>query len=47
MEDKCIICGETIPEGRQICWICEHNTMEEKDDTRIFERTENEVPTEE
>ena len=20
--DTCIICGETIPEGRQYCWTC-------------------------
>ncbi len=23
MEDRCICCGEIIPEGRQICPICE------------------------
>ena len=22
--DRCICCGEPIPEGRQICWKCEH-----------------------
>ena len=23
MEDRCICCGEIIPEGRQVCWACE------------------------
>ena len=23
MENKCIMCGEIIPEGRQVCPICE------------------------
>ena len=23
-EDRCICCGNIIPEGRQICWNCEH-----------------------
>ena len=23
-EDRCIVCGEIIPEGRMICWACEH-----------------------
>ena len=22
--DKCICCGKIIPEGRMICWKCEH-----------------------
>lgn len=22
----CISCGDTIPEGRQVCWRCEHHT---------------------
>ena len=22
MEDKCVVCGNTIPEGRQVCFIC-------------------------
>lgn len=22
MEDKCVVCGKTIPEGRQVCVIC-------------------------
>lgn len=23
MENRCVCCGEIIPEGRQICFICE------------------------
>ena len=22
--DRCICCGEPIPEGRGVCWRCEH-----------------------
>lgn len=28
-EDKCVCCGETVTEGRQVCWSCEHTTYEE------------------
>ena len=28
-EEHCIVCGEIIPEGRQICWRCEHLDFEE------------------
>lgn len=24
-EERCICCGEIIPEGRQVCWSCEHS----------------------
>lgn len=23
--DRCIICGESVPEGRQVCWGCEYH----------------------
>ena len=23
-ENKCVCCGEIIPEGMQVCWSCEH-----------------------
>ena len=26
-ENKCIFCNEIIPEGRQVCWSCEHNNV--------------------
>lgn len=34
-EDTCICCGTVIPEGRQICWICERgdNMMIDYDST--------------
>lgn len=25
--DICVCCGATVPEGRQVCWDCEHNTV--------------------
>jgi len=28
MEDKCLFCGDVIPEGRQICPICNHEYSE-------------------
>ena len=34
-EDRCVICGEVIPEGRQVCPICERKAME----TRQFKFT--------
>ena len=24
--DRCVMCGEIIPEGRQICWKCKYKT---------------------
>lgn len=27
MEDRCVCCGEIIPEGRMVCSICEANSM--------------------
>ena len=24
-DNRCICCGEVIPDGRQVCWKCEHN----------------------
>ena len=24
MEDRCVICGKIVPEGRQICWSCDY-----------------------
>lgn len=27
-EDRCMVCGEIVPEGRQICWCCEHHTKD-------------------
>lgn len=27
-ENRCICCGEIIPEGRIVCWACEHSEPE-------------------
>ena len=29
MVDTCVCCGEVIPEGRQICYVCENCLMTE------------------
>ena len=26
MDNTCVCCGEMIPEGRQVCYICEKGT---------------------
>ena len=46
--NRCICCGAEIPEGRQICWGCEHSTQEKEEeyDVRVFERTKDEVSAE-
>lgn len=32
-ENRCVCCGEIIPEGKMVCWNCEHKDNEEdKDD---------------
>ena len=31
MEDRCICCGEIIPEGRQVCVNCEKEAKEESE----------------
>ncbi len=28
MSERCICCGETIPEGRQVCPVCETSTIQ-------------------
>lgn len=35
--DRCICRGEIVPEGRMVCWKCEHDIMEGKpmDETNI------------
>lgn len=45
--NRCICCGEIIPEGLQVCWTCEHKVMEGKDDVGIFDGTKDEISTEE
>lgn len=24
MEDRCVCCGQYVPEGHMVCWDCEH-----------------------
>jgi predicted nucleic acid-binding Zn ribbon protein len=31
MDNTCIVCGEIIPEGRDICWACEHGYITNKE----------------
>ena len=28
MENKCVVCGDIIPEGRQVCFNCEKKPVE-------------------
>lgn len=28
MENKCVVCGDIIPEGRQVCFNCEKKTVD-------------------
>lgn len=30
MEDRCVMCGEIIPEGRMVCPNCERNINEKE-----------------
>lgn len=32
--DRCVSCGEVVPEGRMVCPQCEHKAKENKDETR-------------
>jgi len=35
--DRCVMCGEIIPEGRQICWKCKYKTgLEEAINCRYY-----------
>ena len=31
-EERCVSCGEIIPEGRQVCYTCEHEAEEQIDE---------------
>ena len=28
MEDRCVMCGEYVPEGRQVCRVCEQQILD-------------------
>ena len=32
-EERCVVCGEIVPEGRQVCYKCERNAASKYDDT--------------
>ena len=34
MEDRCVCCGEIVPEGRMVCYMCQHSLDREKEDDR-------------
>ena len=36
MEDRCLICGAVIPEGRQICPVCEKYGSSKQDRERVI-----------
>jgi predicted nucleic acid-binding Zn ribbon protein len=41
-DDRCVCCGEYVPEGRQVCLDCENKTFQETEDIQIgkdYERT--------
>lgn len=31
MEDRCVMCGEIIPEGRMVCPVCEERVLTRKE----------------
>lgn len=31
-DNRCVMCGEIIPEGRQVCYICERKANERQTD---------------
>lgn len=35
MEDRCVMCGEVIPEGRMVCPSCEKNILKQELDAAI------------
>lgn len=53
-EHRCVSCGEIIPQGRDICWACEHGYTPDKRenhketicDIGTFERYDNKVSAE-
>lgn len=40
MENRCIVCGEIIPEGRQVCPMCEKGLKPKPDDGRERDQDE-------
>ena len=38
MSETCVCCGREIPEGRQVCHICEYEAEHGKEDTNVSRR---------
>lgn len=38
MEERCIICGAVIPEGRQVCPMCESEAVEAFQELSLYKR---------
>lgn len=38
MEDRCIMCGEYVPEGRQVCKVCEQQILNSKSKKKSYIR---------
>ena len=39
MEDRCVMCGEIIPEGRMVCPVCEERVLNRKGEQTMKART--------
>lgn len=33
--DRCVCCGEPVPEGRMVCPICEKNVLEDSETIKV------------
>ncbi|MEE1303001.1 MAG: hypothetical protein UHD64_09500 [Bacteroidales bacterium] len=38
--DRCVCCGEIVPEGTMVCWNCEHNIL---DNHNTLTQSKNEI----
>lgn len=41
MEDRCVMCGEIIPEGRMVCPVCEERVLTRKGEQTMKTGTRN------
>lgn len=37
MENRCVCCGDLIPEGRMVCWSCEHKDFYKQSPDKFVE----------
>lgn len=35
--ERCIVCGDAIPSGRQVCYECEHRILDETNTSYTYE----------